>query len=471
MAGNRSTGKGKKADSNDCGHEEITYEKIMGIESSGDGNQQQGGGVEALSKRLVSFRKWCENDAKIKIHPSICIVNGEATDGTKNAPVITFGPPPNSQPGVVKSGAGRLGVVDGVTDRALYERTMGCQIWTARDIKKDEVMMACPKSAMITPDLVAASDAGRAVLACCNVPGEGSGLNFWDYFENTSICESKYAQKTAMNKGEQLLINTLRDRSKAEKAFSKATKNIGDKTSSYDLASYGDVSTRAPFLAFLIHQRFSSHANPLVTTNSVPDFEKIFAEGNDSNALCRVKEAKPLADAPSSFGPYARTLPSSVSLPICWERNELSLLSGCMPGVAPLQEIASKTMQLVAEFIALLNAGILTRFPSVFSPGLLTWERWVWAYSVFTSRILPAGSYFDEGADLTESDKSLYSPRHIWNELGVLIPFLDMVNHEVEAQSILWKQSSCSTKDTESNEDDSLARAVMTKRVKKQQQI
>ena len=58
MAGNRSTGKGKKADSNDCGHEEITYEKIMGIESSGDGNQQQGGGVEALSKRLVCFRKW-----------------------------------------------------------------------------------------------------------------------------------------------------------------------------------------------------------------------------------------------------------------------------------------------------------------------------------------------------------------------------------------------------------------------------
>ena len=474
MTGTRSAGKGKKSDSNDLGPDESTYEKIMGIESSWEVSQNNGGGgVEALSKRLVSFRQWCANEAKIKIHPSVCIVNGEATDGTKNAPVIAFGPPVQNQPGAVKSSSGRVGMVDGAADRALYERTMGCQIWTARDIKKDEVMMTCPKSAMISADLVAASDAGRAVLACCKDSGEGSGSNYWDFFENTTICESKYAQKTAMNKGEQLLINTLRDRTKAERAFSKATTD-GGVNSSYELASFGDISTRAPFLAFLIHQRFSSHASPPVTTEGNPDFEMILAEGNGSNSLCRAKQAQPLVDTPSSYGPYARILPSSVSLPICWERNELSLLSGCMPGVAPLQEIASTTMQLVAEFIALLSAGILTRFPSIFSPGMITWERWVWAYSVFTSRTLPASTYFNKGDGNSESEQTLYSPRHIWDELGVLIPFLDMVNHEAEAQSILWQQSLPSTKETvETMSDDGVhvPRAIMTKRVKKQQQV
>lgn len=476
MAGTRSNLKGKKSDSNDQGHEESTYEKIMGIESSGEVSQKaEGGGVNALSKRLVRFRNWCSNEAKIKIHPSICIVNGEATDGTKNAPVMAFGPPAESQPGTaVKTSSGRVGMVDGVSDRALYERTMGCQIWTTRDIKKDEVMMTCPKSAMITADLVAASDAGRAVLACCKNPGEGSGSNYWDFFQNTTICASKYAQKTAMNKGEQLLINTLRDRTKAEKAFSKATKIDGSENSTYELASFGDISTRAPFLAFLIHQRFSSEANPPVLTKANPDFEKLLAEGNDSNALNRAKPAQPLPETPSSFGPYARTLPSMVSLPICWERNELSLLSGCMPGVAPLQEIASTTMQLVAEFISLLNAGILTRFPSVFSPGMITWERWVWAYSVFASRILPASTYFNEGDDTSDSDENLYSPRHVWDELGVLIPILDMINHEVDAHSILWQPNRPSTKETggtDSDDDVHLPRAVMTKRVKKQQQV
>jgi len=471
MAGTRSAGKGKKAEANGTDHEENTYEKIMGIESSGEASQKAGGGVDALSKRLINFRKWCTNEAKIKIHPSICIVNGEATDGTKNAPIFAFETTNQNQPGAAKT-SGRVGMVDGAADRALYERTMGCQIWTSRDIKKDEVMMTCPKSAMITPDLVAASDAGRAVLACCQTPGEGSGSNYWDYFENTTVCESKYAQKTAMNKGEQLLINTLRDRTKAERAFSKATKT-DESEKSYNLVSFGDISTRAPFLAFLIHQRFSSHASPPVKTEANPDFQNI-AEGTDSNAIGRANEAQPLEETPSSFGPYARTLPSTVSLPICWERNELSMLSGCMPGVAPLQEIASTTMQLAAEFIALVNAGILTRFPTVFSRGMITWERWVWAYSVFTSRILPASTYFDDRDQMADSDEILYSPIHVWNELGVLIPFLDMVNHEVDAQSILWQPSVPSTKERSGSENDDsahLPRAVMTKRVKKQQQV
>ena len=94
-----------------------TYEEIMGIASQGEG--AEGGGAQALSNRLVSFREWTTEEAKISVHPSICIVNGEATDGTKNAPVLAFGPPQGSQPPTLASGQGRVGMVDGVEDRAL----------------------------------------------------------------------------------------------------------------------------------------------------------------------------------------------------------------------------------------------------------------------------------------------------------------------------------------------------------------
>ena len=122
-----------------------TYEEIMGTaprkgESTDDpADANSGGGAEALSSRLLSFRQWVSDEAKIFVQPSVCVVNGEATDGTKNAPVLLFGPPPGSQPlAGSAAGSGRVGMVDGALDRALYERTMGCQVRAAKEIKKDE---------------------------------------------------------------------------------------------------------------------------------------------------------------------------------------------------------------------------------------------------------------------------------------------------------------------------------------------
>merc|ERR1711957_1059653 len=58
-------------------------------------NHENGGGIESLSQRLSSFRKWLSDHGCI-VHPSVCIVNGEATDGTKNAPVLIFENPTQS---------------------------------------------------------------------------------------------------------------------------------------------------------------------------------------------------------------------------------------------------------------------------------------------------------------------------------------------------------------------------------------
>ena len=59
---------------------------------SSNGSETHQPAPAILSQRLVSFRKWLKNDAHVKIHSSICIVTGEATDGTKNASTLLYGP-------------------------------------------------------------------------------------------------------------------------------------------------------------------------------------------------------------------------------------------------------------------------------------------------------------------------------------------------------------------------------------------
>jgi RNA recognition motif-containing protein len=477
-----------------------SYEEIMGI----SGEDKSSNGISSLSSRLETFRRWLVEDAKIIVHPSVCVVNGEATDGTKNAPVMVFERPPTATPMSSASNTtgevGRLGFVDSEADRTLYDRTMGCQVRAAREIKKDEVILTIPIPAMITPDLVAASDAGRSIAACCYRTSTADGRgNFWDVFENTAVSEDICTQKVVRNTGTQLLVKILLERKRVDTAFQKAMQvankisvNVGDNEGtergndilqgqhSFNLSAFGAISTRAPFLAFLIHQRFSNKLSPKVTSDD--DFDAL--ESTSGN----VYRIRPSPDSPSTFAPYARTLPSSVSLPICWKRNELALLAGCIPGISPLQQIAARTMQLATEFIALLDAGILFRFPRTFPLGLVTWDRWVWAAAVFTSRILPAKCCLWEGESKVSSLSSdrlrdFQSSPEVWDELGVMIPFMDMLNHEGESNQVTWEHYTLGSENNldESHHESSMPpsvanvghhpRAILHTRVKKGAQI
>jgi RNA recognition motif-containing protein len=514
------------------------YEQIMGISSStsnysggdiimnessiistGNGNKwldARAAATRALSHRLMTFRKWLADEAHVTVHPAIAIVNGEATDGTRNAPVLALAAPTSlptsplvdnhnistssagvsgivgvdgsavgSIASIKTNGAstantaaaaaaaaaniaattttattisstlttgGRIGSIDGQGDQSLYDRTMGCQVRAVREIRPNEVLMTIPRSAMITPDVVACSDAGRAVWACCksnssnnNSSTSSSRLDgFWQAFANTTECQAKYNPKISRNSGPQLLVKILQERKKAETAYAKRlqeqqaaaaatmTENgsSNDNNNTVQLAEYGKISTRAPVLAFLIHQRFSNQERPrVVSSDSTSNY-------NSTNKL--------QTGTPETFAPYARTLPAVVSLPICWRRSDLALMSGCIPGISFLQEVAARTMQLADEFIALVQAGILERFPETFAPGMLTWERWVWAASISSSRLLPATCYFDQGVQTAEDFKptnadEFQSPPEIWNELGVMLPLLDMLNHESEAHQVTWK--------------------------------
>jgi len=495
----------------------VSYEEIMRMSSGPVGSSEEGGGSGALASRLVAFRKWLSDDALIKVHPSICVVNGEATDGTKNAPVLTFGPPPlasSSQNGagsVGAAGSGRCGMVDDDSDRVLFDRTMGCQVRVARELKKDEVMMEVPRSAMITPDLIAASDAGRAVLACCQPltsTEDEASPNFWDAFQNTRIGEKKFSERVAQNGGTQLLVKILQERKKVEAVVAKAERALDEmeaKTGGtpsrkksrmvsdsmpVKLVPIGTISTRVPVLAFLIHQRFANEIRPMVvSSNDIYDSDGNEGRPERRNAASTVTPISPPLDSPETFSPYARTIPPGVSLPICWKRNELALLAGCIPGVPPLLEIVARTLQLSSELIALVEGGILHRFPHIFSRGLITWDRWVWAAAVHDSRLLPASCFLNKGEEKAVQypefvREQCYSHPEIWDELGVMIPLLDMLNHESDTAQISWDpppgQHSAKDKQGNGEDADKMAieeppyhhpRALVNKRVKKGSQV
>lgn len=461
--------------------DETTYEAIIGV------------GATGLSSRLAAFRQWLAEDAKIDVHAAVCIVNGEATDGTRNAPVLIFGPPPSvaaNQSKAPHPATGRCGIVDTTAEHMLYDRTMGCQIRTVRELKKGDVMMTVPRSAMITPALVASSSAGRAVLACCQSPLGSSEPAFWDAFENTELSKKKFTDKLTRNRN-QLLVKVLQERKKAETALSKAQKKLDadPESNPWTLAPAGTISTRAPLLAFLIHQRFSDASRPFVFSEEAE--EELSKNAETENALHRVDRPSGVENAPTSFGPYARTLPSAISLPMCWKRNELALLASCYPGLGLLQEVATTTLQLASEFVTLVDAGITHRFPTIFPPGLITWDRWVWAAAVYNSRVQPVERFLNAGEDNAIAHfegnagtvKAIKDSPDVWNDLGVLIPLFDMINHENEASQVEWEpcvpergdESVLPDEKDETDEADSLGshgpRAMMYKRVKKGSQV
>jgi RNA recognition motif-containing protein len=461
------------------------------------------GGASSLKSRLVRFRKWAAKDAKISVHSAMCVVNGEATDGTRNAPVLLFESPRGTDAsgggvgggtgmggsssnknggggstmmggigGVIStggsglggigmgggsisgggggSGAGpdlesRCGDVDGPADRAMYERTIGCQVRTVRDVKGDEVALSVPLSAMITPDIIASSDAGRAIFSCCfggnggDDDANNTNLNgvFWGAFGPTGKLEQMQAERIRQNSGTQLLVKILQERKKVETIVARHERDAieagGDKYVGGRTVPVGSISYRAPYLAFLIHQRFANDQNPPVATTT------------RTGRTARGGVDPPLPPpslpegVPATFAPYVRTLPSSVCSPICWKRNELAILAGCIPGMPALQSVAARTMQLASELTALVEVGLLRLHTSVFSPGMITWDRWVWAAAVYESRVmqtsyLPRWMWNDENAVGC-------SPTHVWESAGVMIPFVDMMNHIDDLPQARWRQS------------------------------
>ena len=380
--------------------------------------------VQGQANQLAAFRKWLK-DAQVEVHPSIRIVNGATTANDdehaflgREEEIAT-----KQQEAVAEASSVQPKDTNINFDRTLYD--MGCQVEASGDIDEGEVLMVVPKHVFVSPDLVACSDAGRAVLSCIR---HDTDSHYWDAFENTALLESQHTDTIAATSGRDVLEWILEMRKKGTQA---STEHERGKTLDFteNLVEVGVVSTRAPLLAFLIHQRFSEDESPSVVGAS-----------DNSLTLSSSGMRKP-PNSPSSFAAYARVLPAHVALPLCWKREELAMLCDCISGLPLLQEVAGMTMQLASEFEALVKAGLTTRFPSVFPQGQITFERWLWAASVFASRALPVSCYIDKGQTSETSAQTdwFQSTPSVWDELGVMIPCLDMLNHENDNAQVTWE--------------------------------
>jgi len=438
----------------------------------------EGHGAACLSKRLATFRKWLTCEANFSVHSSISIVNGEATDGTKNAPVLLYGRgresfsnntsstsssssagAPNNANASSSSGT-RCGIIDTEEEQVLWDKTLGCQVRTVREVKKDDVLMEVPRSSMITPDIIAVSDAGRAVFQCCEGVSDLATSDPWEMLCGISEAVEAHKAKLKNQTGTQLLVNILRERKRAEDTLSKAYREEICSSTDFTTAPKGSVSTRAPFVAFLIHQRFGLGVNS----------EKFPSVIDEKNSI-EYQSFLPAA-CPKSFAPYVMTFPSAFSLPICWKRNELALLSGCQGGFNLLVEIAANTMVLANDLIQLIKAGILHRFLSLCPNGCISWDTWVWATAAWTSRAFPVGWCFKKGESVTDilranSRFNTLAAENVWEDMGVMIPLLDMLNHESDSGQIMWESVTTS----EVHSDEVTHHLLCLKRVKKGNQI
>mmetsp|Transcript_814 Transcript_814/g.1650 ORF Transcript_814/g.1650 Transcript_814/m.1650 type:complete len:262 (-) Transcript_814:3059-3844(-) len=225
--------------------------------------------TDILSSNLRNFRRWLDSNGAT-IHPSLCIVNGEANDGTKNAPVYAAirTVPPISDENLTEEQESKLRI-----HHEHYSGSTGCTVRTVKEIKVGETTLEIPRGMMVTPDLATCSDAGRSVLECIDgmLGDADAGGDYRSMYlakgrtvlARTAALVSARLDQGGSLAGNALLVNILRARKRAEDLLARAYKEMeaegrGEGESGRDapvLAEKQTVSDRAPLLAFLLQQR------------------------------------------------------------------------------------------------------------------------------------------------------------------------------------------------------------------------
>jgi len=425
-----------------------------------------------LSSTLRNFRRWLNVNGAV-VHSSLCIVNGEATDGTKNAPIYAAGK--LSKCPVLPDGASEEEQSRTRIQHEHYAGSTGCTVRAVKEIKAGETALSVPPGMFVTPELCALSDAGRSILECLSgmppAPDGPEDVRASNYrteylrgareaLARTAALVSARQDQSGNLAGNALLVNILRARKRAEDVLIRAQKDGG--TEPHPAPADADViSDRSLLLAFLLHQR---------QTVGAP----VQAGGHPESLA--VPEGK---GVPKSFYPYVLAMPPRVSLPISWPRTDLRMLSQSISGVTLLQETAAHTHVLSAELCALVNAGWLKKFEEA-GGGKVTWEDWVWAAGVCMSRCFPVeclkvseSKAKEEKSDDKKEDELLVAEKEEdpWDDMGVMIPVLDMFNHEPDSAQIKWETGPLPVADGVEVEGDNppipAPRAVLQKRAKK----
>jgi hypothetical protein len=150
----------------------------------------------------------------------------------------------------------------------------------------------------------------------------------------------------------------------------------------------------------------------------------------------------------SQWYPYLRALPRSFDVPFFWTSDELKWIAGTNLEYV----VAEKRSELQKDFLAAQSI-LLTTFPALWkNKETLTFENFIWARTVCSSRAFPSDlNMVKQGRTKEEKESLLRDDAH--QELKkvngkyppckchlALWPLFDMLNHR-RGQSMIWDGS------------------------------
>ena len=133
-------------------------------------------------------------------------------------------------------------------------------------------------------------------------------------------------------------------------------------------------------------------------------------------------------ETPRAHRAYAASLPQDIPLPVTWpEQQQRQLLAGTDLERRVAQTVAELRRQHEACFPTLSAAE-----PDLFPVAVFTWPAFLWAHCVLSSRAFPASCLSGKEDDAADVE-----------DCGVLIPLLDVGNHNPQGGDIRWEPATC----------------------------
>ena len=287
------------------------------------------------------------------------------------------------------------------------DRDLGFHIRAKCDLPEDTLLFSIPPSLMITFDSVKASRLGRAIMD--SLPG---------LVDHVVAIDKEHARIENLS-GEELLRDIIASRARAEAPIKDDNKGA-EKAGAGLLMSLTD---RSLFVAFLAHARFGAD---VMTSNGGQDKES------------------------SDFAPFVSSFPEEFPLPLLWCEADLAPLARCILGHTALRSVAALTSVLADDFRALRalaagprHAAARTLLDPVFftAPPDMPhrgFARFLWASAALSSRTFADVAAMRGGAQSGGGGVST-SISAAAAGLGVMVPVLDMLNADVEAAQVEWR--------------------------------
>ena len=240
------------------------------------------------------------------------------------------------------------------------------------------------------------SDVG---VAMCGVVESGEGDEKGGFVDHVSDLDDQHERLSTMGGGD-LLEQIMAERARAADPVPDPKLDSSVVVDPSNPAAKGESvpTDRGVLLAYLIHQRYGEEQPPPSSPPSPP--------------------------SSWSHAPFVRCFPNAYGLPISWSRAELEMLSSNILCHKVLLSTAAVTAQLAADYHAVRR--VATRASREAVVSALTWERWLWASASVSSR-----SHGD-----TVAMGATKGP----DAMGVIVPVLDMLNHDPESAQITWKR-------------------------------